>query len=89
MDLPKVSDIKTRPGHKLWLRFSDGTEGTVDLSDLVGKGVFEKWKDAAFFNSARIDADSGAVAWPGGIDLAPDSLYEDLTGKSLFKSTHA
>jgi hypothetical protein len=36
-------DVKALPGHRLWLRYSDGTEGEVDLSHLVGRGVFTIW----------------------------------------------
>jgi hypothetical protein len=25
--------------------------------------------------------DSGAVAWPGDIDLAPDAMYEEIKAK--------
>jgi hypothetical protein len=32
--------------------------------------------DMAFFRRAYID--SGAVAWPGDIDLAPDAMYAQV-----------
>ncbi len=40
----KTSSCKPKPNYVLWLRFDDGLEGEVDLSDLVGKGVFKAWK---------------------------------------------
>lgn len=33
-----------REGLRIWLRFSDGSQGEVDLSDLVGLGVFQAWE---------------------------------------------
>ena len=33
-------DVKAREGLRIWLRFSDGSAGEVDLSDLAGRGVF-------------------------------------------------
>ena len=77
MLLPIVK-AEARPGCKLWVRFEDGLEGEVDLSSLVGKGVFAVWNDPEMFNQVGIDPESRTVVWPGNIDLAPDGLYEDI-----------
>lgn len=73
--------VRALSGYCLWLRYSDGVEGTVNLSDLAGRGVFKAWEDRAFFETVRIDQ-AGAVAWGEGIDLCPDALYLRLTGKA-------
>ena len=57
-------------------------EGVVDLSHLVGTGVFSAWEDPAQFEAVEV-AEFGAPEWPGGIDLCPDSLYMQITGKNL------
>ena len=80
--LYKIVAAKALPNYQLWVRFEDGVEGDVDLSDLVGKGVFRQWEDPLEFARVYIDADSGTVTWPGGLDLAPDALYRDLAGIS-------
>ena len=85
----KIIDVRPLPGFKIWVKFQDGVEGNVDLSDLVGKGVFSKWKEAGFFESVFIDKESHTVAWPGGIDLSPESLHAEITGKRLLKATNA
>lgn len=74
----KIVEIKVFEGYKVWIRFEDGTQGTVDLSDLVGKGVFASWKEPQEFAKVFIDPETHTLAWPGGIDLAPDALYDDL-----------
>ena len=73
--------VSVLPGHRIWLRYADGTEGEVDLSDLVGRGVFAAWNDKEFFASVRLD-ESGALAWGEEIELCPDALYLILTGKA-------
>ena len=73
--------VRALSGHRIWLAYADGTEGEIDLSHLVGKGVFAAWRDDSFFASVRIDA-SGAIAWGEAIDLCPDALYLALTGKA-------
>lgn len=39
----RALEVKPREGLRIWLRFSDGSAGEVDLSDLVGRGVFRAW----------------------------------------------
>jgi hypothetical protein len=76
----EILEAKPLAGYKLWVRFSDGRSGIVDLSHLVGKGVFTAWNDPEAFKGAFLDSVGGTVAWPGDIQLCPDSLYEELTG---------
>ena len=33
----KINKLKVLSDYKIWLKYSDGTEGIIDLSDLVGK----------------------------------------------------
>jgi hypothetical protein len=78
-----VIEVKALPGFRLWVRFEDGLEGEVDLSDLAGRGVFKRWTDnPSEFLQARVDAESGTVVWPGGLDVAPDRLYSDISRSS-------
>lgn len=81
--MPRVCDVQSRPDYHIHVRFDDGREGEVDVSELVGCGVFAAWRDPAFFAQVNVDPDTGAVAWPGGIDLCPDRLYRDITGAPL------
>jgi hypothetical protein len=71
-----VVEAKPEPGHRLFVRFADGTSGRVqlDLSEL--SGVLAPLRDPAFFE--RVFVDRGAVAWPGDIDLAPDAMYKQV-----------
>lgn len=62
------------------LSFSDGARGVVDLSRLVGCGVFSAWKDYSEFRKVRV-GETGDLVWPAGIDLCPDALYLKVTGK--------
>ena len=74
----RVVSAQPLPGYRLNLRFEDGVEGEVNLAHLVGKGVFARWQDSAEFQKVFIDPESHTVAWPGEIDLCPESLYEDV-----------
>ena len=73
-------EVKPLEGYRLWLRFEDGSDGAVDLSDLGGRGVFEVWQERSVFEAVRI-GEHRSVEWPGGLDLCGDALYLRLTGK--------
>jgi hypothetical protein len=76
-----IVEARARNEFRLWVKFEDGLEGEVDLSDLVGRGVFKRWKEnPSEFARVSVDADSGTVVWPGGLDVAPDALYEEILG---------
>ncbi|MFH1540086.1 MAG: DUF2442 domain-containing protein [bacterium] len=81
----KVIEVKPLKNYRVWLKFSDGAEGTVDLSELAGKGVFSAWEDVDYFNSVFIDEQTHTIAWEGGIDLCPDNLYAKATGANPLK----
>lgn len=60
----------------LALTFSDGLSGTVEVLPRMWGPVFERARTEEGFAEAYVDAETGTVAWPGGADLAPDTLYE-------------
>ena len=45
-------------------------------------GVFEPLRDPARFREVFVD-DGGTVAWPNGVDLAPEILYSKVSGHPL------
>lgn len=80
--LPKLIEIKARPDYKLFLKFDDGVQGIVDVSGLVGKGVFEKWKDISYFEDVKI-GESGAPTWKDELDIDPFHQYLKIIGKTF------
>lgn len=80
----RPTDVEAREGYRIWLRYSDGVEGEIDLSDLVGKGVFAAWNEPDFFEKVHV-TEHRAIAWDGDIEICPDTIYMELTGKTLDK----
>jgi hypothetical protein len=79
--MKKAIEVRPSADYRVWIRFDDGVQGEIDLSDLAGRGVFQSWSDRKVFEGVHVD-ESGAVSWPGEIDLCPDALYLRLTGKT-------
>src|SRR5438105_4469503 len=79
MDIPRPVALKPLPNYRLWLRYSDGTEGEADFSRLAGKGVFKLWDDYRKFEQVYI-SEAGAIAWSDAVEICPDATYMRLTG---------
>ena len=74
--------VESRDGYRVWLRYSDGAAGEVDLSHLAGRGVFAAWNDRACFDAVCVTT-AGGIAWGEDLEFCPDMLYMLLTGRSI------
>ena len=74
----KITNVTVLQEYKVKLEYSDGTQGIIDLSYLVGKGVFSLWNDYETFRNVKIGS-SGELTWSDQVDLCPDSLYLKIT----------
>jgi hypothetical protein len=86
----KIVEVSPREGLKLFLRYDDGVAGVLDLSSLAGRGVFASWLKPGLFEQVRL-TEAGAPEWPGEVDLCPDALYLELSGKApeeVFPTLH-
>jgi len=72
----RVIDARLVRDFVVWVRFNDGSEGEVDLSDELEGPVFEPLKDPKVFAQFKLDPDIHTIVWPNGADLAPEFLQE-------------
>ena len=74
----KVSNVQWIGGHRLRLRFSDGTTGEHDFSPLLAESgpMLEPLRDQEFFRSVFLE--DGAPTWPNGYDMAPRWVQMEL-----------
>ncbi len=73
---PDITTITVVRHGVLRLTFADGIAGEVDVLTRMRGPVFAHARTPAGFREARADEETGTVVWPGGADLAPDTLYE-------------
>ncbi len=73
---PDITDVSVVSHGVLRLTFADGLSGEVDVLDRMRGPVFDRARTPVGFAEAALDRESGTVTWPGGADLAPDTLYE-------------
>jgi len=68
--------------HLIDIEFSDGVSGVVDLLDTVSRyEAAAELRDPAKFAHFHLD-EWPTLVWPCGFDLAPEYLYELLTGSA-------
>jgi len=77
-EYPRITAVEARAPYIVALRFTDGSEGTVDLGPWInpGKGIFAELQDPAVFAQVSVDREAGTIVWPNGADLDPDMLFE-------------
>ena len=76
--IPKVITAEYEHDFTVHIRFADGTEGDVDLTDELHGEVFEPLKDINVFKTFSIHPEFHTLCWPNGADLAPEFLYERI-----------
>ena len=80
---PDITTVAVVRHGVLRLTFTDGLTGELDVLDRMRGPVFEQARTPEGFARVRVDPEIGTIVWPGGADLAPDTLYERIrTGAS-------
>jgi hypothetical protein len=78
-----VTDARALPEYRLWLRFSDDSEGVVDLREFIHadrRSIVRELKDPAAFSNVTVASDT--VVWANGFDLAPEFLRDKLSSNA-------
>lgn len=84
LPVAEVLDAQPRGGHRLWLRFADGSASEVDLDlHITFDGIFAALADPQAFAAVEVDPEAGTAVWPNGADLDPDVLYAAVTGEPI------
>ncbi len=82
--LHDVVNATYRGDYRIELQFDDGEKGVVDFSKYIRRGgVFESFKDISFFRNFSVNAELGTLTWGGELDIAPETLYAEATGRKL------
>ena len=74
----RITAVAALEGHRLKVRFNDGAEGIYAVEPERRGGVFLRLLDPSVFRAASINPDFGCVEWPGGVDLCPTAMHEEM-----------
>ena len=83
IELIKVVEAKPLDSTRLWLRFSNGSEGVRNLADVLAEGgvMVEPLRDPALFR--RVFVECGVPTWPNGFDLDAIALHREMQEQGL------
>jgi len=70
-----VVSVKTTPDFHLELAFNNGEQRRFDMRPLLAMRPWGRIASAQLFHRASVAY--GTVIWPGEIDVAPETLYDD------------
>ena len=73
---PDITHVTVVRHGVLRLTFADGLTGELDVLERMRGSVFAHARTPDGFAQVAVDEETGTIVWPGGADLAPDTLYE-------------
>lgn len=73
---PDITAVAVVRHGVLRLTFADGRSGDVEVLPRMRGPVFARAVTPSGFAAVSVDTETGTIVWPGGADLAPDTLYE-------------
>lgn len=79
-----VIDAKYKGDYRIELTFEDGVTGTLNFFKYTKfGGVFKNMKDLNYFRKFKVNHEIGTITWPDDVDIAPETLYVEVTGVKL------
>jgi hypothetical protein len=82
------TQVERLEDHRLRVSFNDGVVGEIDCSFLPHGSLGEPLRDPDYFRLASVDPEARTVAWPNGLDPAPELLH-DLATTPVRTPAHA
>ena len=71
-----VITVKPLSDYRIHVELQDGRKGVFDLKPYLNHGIFSELKDIHYLNQVGIVY--GAVTWPHGQDIAPETLLAEM-----------
>jgi hypothetical protein len=73
-----VENARHVGNHTVFLRFNDGTQGQIDLRDVIDRyAIAAPLKDPVEFSKFHLDS-WPTLCWDCGFDIAPEALHRKV-----------
>ncbi|MEM7791661.1 MAG: DUF2442 domain-containing protein [Verrucomicrobiota bacterium] len=68
-----TEEAKYLDNYRVWLKFSDGSDGQIDLKNELVGSIFEPLQDTEYFEQFRLEGRT--LTWPNEADFVPEYLH--------------
>lgn len=82
-----VKTVKPLPDHRIYVEIEDGRKGVFNVTPYLSRGIFRELQDVHYFNQVGIVF--GAVTWPNGQDIAPETLLSEMQTTPYWTSSRS
>lgn len=84
--MAKIVEVVPLDNLAIYIKYSDGVKGKLNLSRLIKKKEYEPLKNPAIFNSVRVDPKTKDIVWDGGMSICKVAVYNMLKLREEMKS---
>ena len=74
----EVTAAEYLDGYRIRIAFSNGKQGTVDLTDSLWGPMFEPLRDVPAFQKFDVSPILHTIHWENDADLAPEYLFKKM-----------
>jgi hypothetical protein len=89
LPLVHITEVAVLDDYELRLTFEDGTVGDVSFGENEWRGVLAPLRDPLTFARVSVDREIGTIVWPGGLDMAPEPLYQEALERQVSQPSTA
>jgi hypothetical protein len=81
-----VVEIRALGDYRVWVKFSNGSEGVRDFADMIAEGgaMVEPLRDKALFQQVYVH--HFVPAWPNGFEIDATNLHMEMERAGLLTS---
>lgn len=79
----RLIDAKYVRDFVVWVKFSDGVEGEIDLREELSGPIFEPLRDVNRFKKFIVHPELQTLVWENDADFAPEFLHDKAQQKHL------
>ena len=82
----KIIETKPLPDRKLFVKYSNGMEGVLNLAKLSEREEYKSLRSIDKFEDAHINSDTGDIIINGNIELCKNAIYDILNLKKQMEA---
>ena len=82
----KIVEVKPLPDKKLFVKYSDGLEGILNLVKLSERDEYKALREIDKFQDAYVHTETGDIIVNGNIELCKNATYDILNLKKQMEA---